>query len=102
VKVPRDPSTSFTSVFVGMGFLVGMPLTLPWLIVLFAEWNRRARPLRVVERLSYGPVIVAEIGALGFLPGFLVKSEGFGALYLWGLALPVVLTFLILTTIGRR
>ena len=100
-RVSRDPSTSFGAFFVSVGFLAGTPLILPWLPVLFAEWKRPVRPLRVIERLVYGAVILAEICALGFLPRFLVESEGFGALYLWALALPVALILLILSSVGR-
>ena len=101
-EMPRDQSMSVVAFFFGAGVLVGTPLISPWLIVLFAEWSRPARPLRVIERLVYGAVILAEIGALAFLPGFLAKTEGFGALYLWGLALPVALIALILSVIERR
>ncbi len=64
--------------------VVGGPLSLPWLALWGLERAPRDRALGVGEGTFYGLLAVCEVGLFFYLPGALVRSEGFMLFPVWG------------------
>jgi hypothetical protein len=99
----HDQSMPVGTSFLGIGLIVGAPLSLPWLVMLAMERKPRERILDVGESALYGLIVVYQLALLFILPKVLSDSEGFAAFYLWGIGC-VATIFLVIfnATRGRR
>ena len=102
VESPPDSSTPVAVSFMATGLLVVLPLTLPWILLLYEEWGSLVRSLVVVELVFYSVVVIYELCLIRSLPAAMSASEGFIGLYLYCISFVSVVGVLILGRLGRR
>ena len=96
------PHDSFGAFFLALAFLVGVPLSMPWLTLSLSEMAFGERPLSAVEVPFYAVFMLCEVGVFVFFPKLASESEGFAALYLWPIGGLMSLVVILLSGHGRR
>jgi hypothetical protein len=89
-------------VTVGRVLVVGLPLSLPWLIWLFMDRSSPHRGLTVFEVLFYGALVAYQLLLLVFLPKVMADSQGFAGVVLWAVSAVALMLVPLLAVHGRE
>jgi hypothetical protein len=100
VGASLDESSGVVSSIAGLALVLGGPLSVPWVIVWLINLQAPSRELTVLERLFYGLVLLCEVALFVVWPTWLLTSEGFGLLLVWGLTIPVGVVTVLLSLEG--